>query len=277
MSCLYLKIDANRRKVVQHHREMFPFDAWGKFSLNSFQEVRKKRLRDRALTVYCFIIITLLICATLSRIVPEIGNDYLISVGLAIFSSTVALFAYWTTYTKPNVMVLSPNKRYYYIGMSDSDDYYYELIWTKNGKYIEIFYNSYMINFRPKYLRYYLNLTKIDSTFSSALLPFNSNGYIPLSSVPTKELQAYLGTISIFAHILSDDHKNFQYSNEVHAMKKGSKMSDSHILAFLVDIIEGTSRGTLMPKITAMSRKELLHGITQDERYKEVEPEVLTT
>ena len=276
MSCLYLKIDANRRKVVQHHREMFPFDAWGKFSLNSFQEVRKKRLRDRALTVYCFIIITLLICATLSRIVPEIGNDYLISVGLAIFSSTVALFAYWTTYTKPNVMVLSPNKRYYYIGMSDSDAYY-ELIWTKNGKYIEIFYNSYMINFRPKLLTYYLNLTKVGDSLRRNLLPFNSNGYVPLSSVSTKELQTYLGTLTIFAHILSDDRKSFQYSNEVHAMEKGSKMSDSRILAFLVDIIEGTSRGTLMPHISAISRKEILHMITQDERYKEVEPEVLTS
>ena len=276
MSCLYLKIDANRRKVVQHQEEMLPFDAWGKFSLNSLQEVRKKRLRNRALTIYCFIIITLLICGCLSRIVPEIGNDYLISVGLAIFSSSIALFAYWTTYTKPNVMVLSPNKRYYYIGKGDCDDYY-ELIWTKNGKYIEIYYNSCIVNFRPKYLRYYLNLTKVGSTLSSALLPFNSNGYVPLSSVPTKELQAYLGTIAIFSPIFSDKLTAFQHSNKVHAMEKGSKMTDSHILAFLVDIIEGTSRGTFMPHITAMSRKEILHMITQDERYKEVEPEVLTS
>ena len=276
MNCLYLKIDVNRRKVVQHHQAMFPFDAWRKFSLNSLQETRKKRFRTRALTIYCFIIITLLICASLSRIIPEIGNDYLISVGFAIFSSSVSLYAVWTIYTKPNVMVLSPNKRYYLIGKSDSTDYY-ELIWTKNGKYIEIYYNSYMINFRPKYLRYYLNLTKIDSTFSSALLPFNSNGYVPLSSVPTKELQAYLGTTMIFANIFSDSSKNFQHSNEVHAMEKGSKISDSHILTFLVDIIEGTSRETLMSHINAMNRKDVLYMITQDERYKEAEPEVLTT
>lgn len=67
------------------------------------------------------------------------------------------------------------------------------------------------------------------------------------------------------------------FLNEVHAMEKGSKMSDSRILAFLVDIIEGTCRGTLMPQINAMSRKEIFHMITQDERYNEVEPEVLTS
>ena len=163
-----------------------------------------------------------------------------------------------------------------YIGKGDLDDYY-ELIWTKNGKYIEIYYNSCIINFRPKYLKYYLNLTKVGGTYSNALLPFNSNGYVPLSSVPTKELQAYLGTIAIFANILSDKLAAFQHSNKVHAMEKGSKMSDSRILAFLVGIIEGTTKGTLMPHITAMSRKEVLHMLTQDERYKEVEPEVLTS
>lgn len=94
MGCLYLKIDANRRKVVQHQREMLPFDAWGKFSLNSLQETRKKRLKNKALTIYCFIIITLLICEILSSIVPGIEDNSLVSVGLAIFSSSIALFAY---------------------------------------------------------------------------------------------------------------------------------------------------------------------------------------
>lgn len=173
-------------------------------------------------------------------------------------------------------MVLSLNKRYYRIWKGDLTEYY-ELIWTKNGKHLEIFYNSSIINFRPKYLRYYLNLTKVGSTFSSMRLPFNSNGYVPLSTVPTKELQVYLGTITVFAHIFSDTLKNFQYSNEVRAMEKGSKILDSLLLTFLVDIIKGTSQGTPMPQINAMSRKEILHMLTQDERYKKVEPEVLTS
>ena len=63
----------------------------------------------------------------------------------------------------------------------------------------------------------------------------------------------------------------------MYAMKKGSEVSDSHLLVFLVDIIEGTSHETLMPQITAMSRNKVLHMLTQDERYKEVEPKILTT
>lgn len=276
MSCLYLKIDANRRKVVQHHREMFPFNAWGKFSLNSRIEARKKLLRNRVLIIYCFIIINLLICASLSRIVPEIGNNYLISVGLVIFSSSIVLYAVWTTYTKPNVMILSPNKRYYYMGEFNTDSSY-ELIWTKNGKYIEIYYNSNEVTIYSKYLKYYLNLTKVGNCLRSALLPFNSNGFVPLCSIPTKELQVYLGTILVFSHILSDQSEDLWHSCNIHAMEKGSEVSDSRLLISIVDIIEGTSHGTLMPHITAMRRNEVLHMLTQDEIYKKVEPEVLTT
>lgn len=173
-------------------------------------------------------------------------------------------------------MVLSPNKRYYYMGKGYSD-FEYELIWTKNGKYIEIYFNSVVTNNFPKYLKYYLNLTKVGNTLGTALLPFNSNGFVPLSSVPTKELQAYLETVAVFAHILSYESEDLWHSCTVHAMVKGSKMSDSSLLAYLVDIIDGTSHGTFIPHIRGMSRKEVLHTITQDERYKKVEPEVLTT